>query len=124
MRSVFQNLSGLSVVIIVPIEDMIIPLEKKALSAGAILKNATVKKTEDLITRRSLPIIPEKVVLAKSIILRNDTAAAREGLIKKRSLSITAEKTGDKQPDTSCCLFVARPLFCFELLRIFKRIVR
>ena len=73
------------------------------------MKNATVKKTEDLATRRRLTIILEKVILAKSIISRNDTAAKREGLIKKRSRSITSEKTGDKQPDTSCCLFVARP---------------
>ena len=102
MRSIFQNLSGLSVILIlVPIESMLIPPEKKALTAGAILKNATVKKIEDLATGRRLTIILEKVILAKGSILRNDPAAKREGFLKKISRSITGEKTGDKQPDTS-----------------------
>jgi len=97
VRSIFQNLSGLSVILIViPIESTILPPEKKALTAGAILKNATVKKTKVLATRGRLTIILEKVMLAKSIILRNDRAAKREDLIKKRSRSITGEKTGDK----------------------------
>ncbi len=63
MRSVFQNLSGLSApLIIVPVESMVMLPEEKALTAGIILENARAAKRAGSIKKRSPSISSEETV--------------------------------------------------------------
>ena len=103
MRSISQNLSGLSAVLIAsPTERMLAALEKKVLTVDAILISAAVKKSGGLITRRRLMIVLDKVILVRNAILENGAIAKRAGLIKKISRFLTDEKTAVKQPYAPC----------------------
>ena len=93
--------------IVIPTERMLIPLENKALTADAILKNATVNQPEDFTTRRRLTTILEKVILARSVVLKNGMTVRREGLIKKRNRFLTGENTANKRLYAPFCLFIA-----------------